>query len=66
MRTLFAQTKTNYRFIGLSLSSSGLVGYASQNAIDFPIYTDLTGESALAYKSGTPRTLVVSPDGNDT
>lgn len=60
---LFTQTKVNYRFIGLSLSSDGLREYASQYGIDFPVYTDLTGESILAYKGGTPRTLVVSHDG---
>jgi peroxiredoxin len=63
IKTLLAQTRENHRFIGLSLSSDGLKEYATQHDLVFPIYTDLTGNSASAYKGGTPRTLVVSPGG---
>jgi peroxiredoxin len=63
IKTLFTGTKANYRFVGISLSSDGLRQYVVQHGLDFPIYTDLTGESALLYKGGTPRTLVLSPDG---
>jgi peroxiredoxin len=63
IKTLFARTKSNYRFVGISLSSDGLREYVAQRGLDFPIYSDLTGESALVYKCGTPRTLVVSPGG---
>jgi len=63
IKALFAGTKANYRFVGISLSSDGLREYAVQHGLDFPIYTDLTGESALLYKGGTPRTLVLSPGG---
>ncbi len=63
IRTLSIQTRANYRFIGLSLSSKGLREYVSQNGLDFPIYTDPIGVTALAYKGGTPRTLVVSSEG---
>jgi peroxiredoxin len=63
VRALFINTKKNYRFIGLSLSSVGLREYVSQYRIDFPVYSDPIGPSALAYKGGTPRTVVVSAEG---
>lgn len=63
VRTLFIQTKSNYRFIGLSLSSNGLREYVSQYGLEFPVYSDPIGATASAYKGGTPRTLVISSQG---
>jgi hypothetical protein len=63
IKALSTQTRASHHFIGLSLSSNGLKEYVTQHGIDFPIYTNLTGESASAYQGGTPRTLVVSPGG---
>lgn len=61
-RTLIDQTRDTHRFIGLSLSSSGLKDYVIQNQIHFPVYS-ANAETALAYNGGTPRTLVVSTNG---
>ncbi len=63
IKILLAQTKDKYRFIGLSLDSKGLQEYIAQHQLDFSIYTNLTEDTALAYKGGTPRTFVVSDDG---
>jgi peroxiredoxin len=63
IKMLFTQIKKNYRFVGLSLSSESLKEYVLQSGLEFPVYTDLAGQSAVIYKGGTPRTLVVSSDG---
>lgn len=62
--SLADRTRSNYLFIGISLSKDTLREYVAQHNLNFPVYTDLTAEAISAYHlGGTPRTLVVSPGG---
>lgn len=64
LRVLAKSIKGRYRLLGLSLSSAGLNEYVATHGMDFPIYTDLSAKSVVAYRlGGTPTTLVVSADG---
>ena len=63
VKKLFSEAKAKYQFIGVSLSSESLKEYILQSGLEFPVYSDLAGQSATVYKGGTPRTLVVSADG---
>ena len=61
---LVAQKSEQYRFIGLSFSKDGLGEYLTTHHLTIPIYTDLSKDTIAAYKlSGTPQTLVISPQG---
>ncbi len=63
-KTLANISGEDYLFIGLSLSKDGLRDYITQHNIGFPVYSEPTIEVVSAYKlGGTPRTLVVSPEG---
>jgi peroxiredoxin len=63
-KTLLDQEKGNYRFIGVSLSETGLAEYVGKNALNIPVYSGLSPETRRAYKLGsTPQTIVVSADG---
>lgn len=60
-----AETKANdFRFIGLSLAESGLKDYIEEHRMKFPVYAGVTKETVSALGlSGTPQTIVVSPEG---
>ena len=60
-----ADTKGNdFRFIGLSLTDSGLREYIGEHPLKFPIYTGLTSETITSLGLGsTPHTIVISPQG---
>jgi hypothetical protein len=63
-KTLLDKESSQYRFIGLSLSEEGLAAYVAKNELKLPVYSDLSTETKVAYKlSGTPQTIVVSPEG---
>jgi peroxiredoxin len=62
--TLVDRRKSEYRFIGISLSDAGLAQYVSINGFQMPVYTGLPPEVIKVYKLGiTPQTIVVSPGG---
>jgi len=53
-----------YRFVGLSLSDTGLREYVAANNLRFPVYTRVAPEAIRALRlGGTPHTLVVSSEG---
>lgn len=63
-KTLLDKEKDQYRFIGLSLSEERLQEYVAKNDLELPIYSGLSAATKAAYKlSGTPQTIVVSPEG---
>jgi peroxiredoxin len=63
-KTLLEKGSSQYRFIGLSLSEEGLAEYVRKNELRLPVYSSLSTETGEAYKlSGTPQTIVVSPEG---
>jgi hypothetical protein len=64
LRILSERLKGRYRLIGLSLSSAGVDEYVAQQGMDFPVYTNLSPQSVMAYRlGGTPTTIVVSAEG---
>jgi peroxiredoxin len=64
IKTLTSHIKSDFRFIGVSLSKNNLRDYLAKYALEFPVYCDLTFEVLSAYKlGGTPRTMVVSNEG---
>ena len=64
VKTLISKESRHYRFIGLSLSDTGLTEYVAKNELMLPIYSGLPEETKRAYKlSGTPQTIVISPEG---
>jgi len=63
-KTLVDKESGAYRFIALSLSEEGLVEYAAKNELKLPVFSGVSTEAKGAYKlSGTPQTIVVSPEG---
>jgi len=64
VKALVDKESDQYRFVGLSLSEEGLAQYTAKNDLHFPVYSGLSTEAKQAYKlSGTPQTIVVSPEG---
>lgn len=64
IKAVAKQTSGSYRLIGLSLSGDKLGEYASDQKLDFPVYTDLPESVRSAYKlTGTPETIIISPEG---
>jgi len=64
LKTLLDKERGQYRFIGLSLSADALPEYVAKNDLKLPVYSGLSNETKAAYKlSGTPQTIVVSPEG---
>jgi hypothetical protein len=64
VKMLAASLGSAHRFIGLSLSQDKLKEYVALHELEFLVCTELIGETASAYRiGGTPRTLVVSPEG---
>jgi peroxiredoxin len=63
-KTLWEKESRQYRFIGVSLSEEGLAQYVAKNDLRLPVYSELSRDVKAAYKlSGTPQTIVVSPEG---
>lgn len=53
-----------FRFVGLSLTDTGLHEYVAKHQPKFPIYTGLTQETVKSLGLGTtPQTIVISPEG---
>ena len=64
LKTLLDKKRSDYRFVGVSLSDQGLVEYVVKNDLKLPVYSGLTPETLMAYKLGsTPQTIIVSPEG---
>jgi peroxiredoxin len=64
-KALLDKGSSQYRFIGLSLSEEGLTEYVRKNDLKLSVYSSLSTGTADAYKlSGTPQTIVVSPEGH--
>lgn len=55
---------TKYRLIPISLSSVGLADYVVRYGLTFPVYAEPTAPAGAEFVyTGTPETLVISPDG---
>jgi peroxiredoxin len=55
---------SDYRFIGLSLSTANLSEYVAKNQIPFPVYSYVSANAGGHFGvGGTPTTLMISPDG---
>jgi peroxiredoxin len=55
---------SDYRFIGLSLSTADLSKYVAKNQIPFPVYSYVSSDGGGHFGvGGTPTTLMISPDG---
>lgn len=64
MQALYEGKGTDYRFIGISMSSKGLGEYVAQHKWNFPVVTDPSPGTMLAYKlGGTPQTIIISNNG---
>ena len=64
IKALAEGTKGRYRIIGLSLSSNNLQEYVTRSGFTFPVYSDLSPGTAIAYRmGGTPQTIVISNEG---
>ena len=64
LKALVDQKGEEYRFIGISLSRSGLEEYVANHRLGLPVYTDIPREAGESYRMGsTPQTIVVSPQG---
>ena len=64
VRALVSQAKSNYRFIGLSLTSDGLSNYVETHNFSIPTYSDPSNATRTQYRlSSTPTTLVIAPSG---
>jgi hypothetical protein len=63
-KTLLGKESGEYRFIALSLSENSLAEYVAKNDLKLPVYSGISMDTKAAYKlSGTPQTIVVSPEG---
>lgn len=64
VNSLVRQISTKYDFVGLSLSTQGLREFTPKYHDAFPVYGDISAETASAYRlTSTPETIVVSPEG---
>jgi peroxiredoxin len=67
VKTLVAQGKGRYRFVGLALTNDllALRHYVAEQGLDFPVFARLAGEPDAMRRlaSSAPQTIVVSPDG---
>lgn len=60
IKTVFEAKRSDYRFVGLSLSDTRLREYWAGTQLAFPVLTGLTRPAVSAYKlSATPETIVV-------
>ncbi len=64
INSLVAQVGSKYRFIGLSLSDTGVGPFLKQHQHVFPAYQNLSTDTISAYGLGaTPTTIVLSTNG---
>lgn len=64
LKTLIKERRTEYRFIGISLTDDGVEKYVTEKGLDIPIYTGVSAEARAAYKLGsTPETIAISTEG---
>lgn len=64
LASLAAQTKAQYDFVAVSLSSIGVQEFLASNPLSFPVYQHASPETIRALKLGhTPETIVIAPDG---
>ncbi|MEE8584083.1 MAG: TlpA disulfide reductase family protein [Acidobacteriota bacterium] len=64
IRHLTSALRSEYRILGISLSSQELESYIQEKGLGFPVLTQASPASLEAYKLGaTPQTLVISPEG---
>lgn len=64
LKTLSNEKAGQYRFVGISLSEGDLEKYASDNKLQFPVYTGVSSDARQIYRmSSTPQTIVISPEG---
>lgn len=64
LRIVMKHVLASYDVVGISLEREGLDKFIEQEAIEFPVYTDLTLSTRNLYRLGvTPETIVVSPQG---
>jgi peroxiredoxin len=64
LKALIRAKESEYRFLGISLSSEGLQQYLAEHALELPTFTGLSEEVQKTYKlQGTPETIVISPEG---
>ena len=64
IKILSEQKGNNFRFVGLAISNKNLLEYVAKENWKFPVFTDPSPDTVMAYKlGGTPQTIVVSPDG---
>lgn len=63
VKSLFAQSSSKYRVIGISLAREGLADYVASHSFSFPVYV-AEPRTAVAYGLGsTPQTIVISTGG---
>src|ERR1700720_3068916 len=63
-RSLIAQAGTGYRVVGLSMTRQNLKSYLSTERLTLPVLADVDATVVAAYQlSGTPTTIVISPEG---
>jgi cytochrome c biogenesis protein CcmG/thiol:disulfide interchange protein DsbE len=63
MMALYQTTKSQYAFVGVSLSSNGVKDYVRSHTIDYPVVMDISTSLRQTYKfSATPTTVIVSTD----
>jgi thiol-disulfide isomerase/thioredoxin len=64
VKSLADRTRGEYNLVGLSLADEELERYVHDHGFNFPVYSGLGVEAALAYKLGrVPQTTVVSREG---
>jgi peroxiredoxin len=64
LKTLVGKESGQFRFVGLSLSDTGVADYVTKNELKIPVYSGLSPETVKTYKlGGTPQTIVISPEG---
>lgn len=64
VKALKSKVEQSHRFIGISLSSDGLIEYANLHQLNFPIYKQPSQETIKQLGLGsTPQTIVISPQG---
>ncbi|MCC6743192.1 MAG: TlpA family protein disulfide reductase [Acidobacteria bacterium] len=64
---LHAQAKGSHRFVGIALTATGLDGFLARNPLPFDVYTGVDEATIESFQlAGTPRTLVIGPDGTVT
>jgi hypothetical protein len=64
VKTLARERRSDYRFLGLSLSEAQLAPYVAQSDFGFPVYSQVSKKTREAYRLGpTPELIVVSPEG---